>query len=180
MNRIERWDMYYEIQRLKQIGLKISQISRKMDISRNTVYKYLNMTLEEVDQEQQRWEKLNVYSDEIVKWLKAYPDLSASQVEDWLKEHHPGEIDVCESTVRNFVREMRKKHNIPKVVHRRDYESVDDPPMGQQMQVDFGETKLRDQKGKWVKLWFIAFVLANSRYKYVEWLNRPFTTMEKL
>ncbi|MCF8010053.1 MAG: hypothetical protein K9L17_04695 [Clostridiales bacterium] len=50
--------------------------------------------------------------------------------------------------------------------------------MGYQVQVDFSEEKLKDPNGKLHKLWFIAFVLSNSRQKYVEWLDRPFTTTD--
>ncbi|MGF9798599.1 DDE-type integrase/transposase/recombinase, partial [Brevibacillus agri] len=50
--------------------------------------------------------------------------------------------------------------------------------MGKQMQVDFGETKLRNSEGHTVKLWFITFVLSHSRYKYVLWQDRPFTTVD--
>lgn len=50
--------------------------------------------------------------------------------------------------------------------------------MGFQMQVDFGEKSLRDINGKWVKLRVITFVLSHSRYKYMEWLDRPFTTVD--
>jgi len=50
--------------------------------------------------------------------------------------------------------------------------------MGYQVQVDFGEKKLKDPDGILHKLWFIAFVLSNSRQKYVEWLDRPFTTAD--
>ncbi len=37
--------MYIEIYQLKQLGLNVSQIARKLNISRNTVYKYLDMSL---------------------------------------------------------------------------------------------------------------------------------------
>ena len=38
--------------------------------------------------------------------------------------------------------------------------------------------KQKSSDNKEVKLNFIAFVLANSRYKYKEWLDRPFTTQD--
>ncbi|WP_099083378.1 DDE-type integrase/transposase/recombinase [Desulforamulus profundi] len=44
--------------------------------------------------------------------------------------------------------------------------------------MDFGETKLLDANGQSVRLWFIGFVLAHSRYKYVEWSASPFTTRD--
>jgi transposase len=50
--------------------------------------------------------------------------------------------------------------------------------MGEQAQVDFGQTKQKTTNGKEVKLYFISFVLSHSRYKYVEWLDRPFTTRD--
>jgi transposase len=46
--------------------------------------------------------------------------------------------------------------------------------MGQQMQVDFGQIRVRTTEEKDKRLYFICFVLAHSRYKYVEWLDRPF------
>ncbi len=50
--------------------------------------------------------------------------------------------------------------------------------MGEQMQVDFGETWQDTPDKRKVKLYFIAFVLSHSRYKYMEWLDRPFTTRD--
>ena len=178
MKKLEWWTMYFETQRLKKLGLKISQIARALSLSRNTVYRYLELNPDDLDQEGERHKKLDSYTDEIVSWLKKYPDLSAAQVEDWLEEKNGKKIDACESTVRNFVRGIRKKHNIPKVMYQRTYEATEDQPMGQQAQVDFGELKLLDTSGNFIKLRFIAFVLAHSRYKYVEWLDRPFTTSD--
>ncbi len=178
MKKLEWWTMYFETQRLKKLGLKISQIARALSLSRNTVYRYLEINPEDLEQERERRKKLDVYTDKVISWLKKYPDLSAAQVEDWLEEKTGKKIEACESTVRNFVKEIRKKHNIPKVMYQRDYEASEDLPMGQQAQVDFGEFKLLDPNGNSIKLWFIAFVLAHSRYKYVEWFDRPFTTQD--
>lgn len=178
MKKLEWWSMYFETQRLKKLGLKISQIARALSLSRNTVYRYLELNPDDLDHEGERRKKLDIYTDEIVSWLKKYPDLSAAQVEDWLEEKNGKKLEACESTVRNFVREIRKKHNIPKVMYQRDYEATEDLPMGQQAQVDFGEIKLLDPNGNSIKLWFIGYVLAHSRYKYVEWFDRPFTTRE--
>ncbi len=177
MEERERWLMHGEIHRYKKMGLKIAQIARNLGITRNTVYSYLNFTPEEVLTLNggNRRKKLDDYEDIIVSWLRMFPDLSAAQIHDWLLErkYH---IDVCESTVRNYVRNLREIHNIPKKVESRSYEAIEDPPMGKQAQIDFGEDKFEDQYGKIVKKYFIAFVLSNSRHKYVEWLDKPFTT----
>jgi len=50
MNKAEGWNMYLDIQELKNMHFNVSQISRRLSLSRTTVYKYLNMTPEEMDQ----------------------------------------------------------------------------------------------------------------------------------
>jgi transposase len=175
--------MYLEVQNLKEIGLNVSQIARKLGVCRNTVYKYLDASPEEIRQVIKRGEcrrkKLDDYRKEIIGWLREYPDLSSAQIYDWLLERHP-EIEICEGTVRNYVQMLRKELDIPKVQaeRTREYEVVEDPPMGYQVQVDFGEKKLYDPYGQPVKVWCIAFVFSHSRYKYAEWRNRPFTTKD--
>lgn len=181
MKRLERWHMYFSIQRMKEQGLRVSQIARKLNISRNTVYKYLNMNPDEfnefLDGMETRTKILDSYEQEILEWLREYPDLSAAQVWDWLKERYP-DLKVGQSTVRSYVSYIRKKYGIPKVMQQRQYEAIPDPPMGAQMQVDFGETKMKNLKGQFVKLWFIAFVLSHSRHKFVHWQDRPFVTKD--
>jgi len=139
--------MYIEIYQLKQLGLNVSQIARKLNISRNTVYKYLNMSPEEmqafIESVKTRRKKLDPFESQVLQWLREYPDLSAAQIHDWLKERRL-DANVCESTVRHFVRHLRERHGIPKSKPMRQYEAVEDPPMGQQMQVDFGETRTHD------------------------------------
>lgn len=181
MRNEERWPMYFEIRKQKELGLRKSQVARNLNVSRNTVIRFWSMTLEEYKQFMEgletRSKKLESYEPEIVRWLREYPDLSAAQVMDWLKERY-GSLEVAESTVRNYVRGIRLEYGIPKAVRIRHYEAVEELPMGQQMQVDFGETKLRHPEGHLVKLWFITFVLSHSRYKYALWQDRPFTTVD--
>lgn len=181
MCKEERWTMYFIIQEQKKLGLRKSQVARNLNISRNTVIKFWNMTVDEykqfLDGLEIRSKKLELFEPEIVSWLRKYPDLSAAQVMDWLKERHEG-MEVAESTIRNYVRGLRMEYGIPKVMRIRQYQAVEELPMGKQMQVDFGETKLRHPEGHLVKLWFITFVLSHSRYKYALWQDRPFTTVD--
>lgn len=179
MGTTERWHNYINIDQWLEMGLNKTQIANRLKISRTTLYKYMNMTPEEYHQWNEemktRSKKADEYEAEISSWLRSSPDLSSAQVMDWLQERH-GQLEMCESTIRNYVREIRDKYGIPKVKYQRQYESVTDPPMGQQTQVDFGEMKLQDEHKQWKTLRFIAFVLSNSRHKYVEW--RPFTTKD--
>lgn len=103
--------------------------------------------------------------------------MTSAQIEDWLRERHPS-LKVSESTVRSYVRNLRKEYNIPRELNSRSYEAVPEMEMGEQMQVDFGETWQDTPDKRKVKLYFFAFVLSHSRYKYMEWLDRPFTTRD--
>lgn len=173
--------MYVDIRGMYNQKYSISAIAKKLDISRNTVYKYVNKTPEEMAEwtasTMTRKKKLDEHKELILYWLREYPDVSAAQVQDWLKEKFPT-YKVGESTVRSYVRGLREEYGIQKEARARDYEAVPDPPMGKQIQVDFGFMTVKNKQGKPVKLVFIAFVLAHSRYKYVEFQNRPFTTKD--
>ncbi|KRI44198.1 transposase [Acinetobacter baumannii] len=177
---MDKWEVYMSIHRLFKDGWAISKIAKKLGVSRNTVYKYLEMKPEEMAiwmaSSKVRVKKLDPYRELILSWLKEHPDLSAAQVQDWLKEKDET-LEVGESTIRSYVASLREDYQIPKVVQKRQYEAIPDPPMGQQAQVDFGT--FVTQKGKTdIRLWFITFVLSHSRYKYVEWLDRPFTVKD--
>lgn len=171
--------MYMEIHQLIKKGFSKSKVAEKIGVSRSTVYRNLNKPPSEMSDWvislQTRSKKLDPYKDLILSWLREHPDMSAAEVDDWLKEEYQ-ELEVGESTVRSYVRELRKEYNIKKETSPRSYEAIPDLPMGEQVQVDFGHTKQKSIDNTEVKLNFIAFVLSNSRYKYKEWLDRPFTT----
>lgn len=173
--------MYMEIHQLIKKGFSKTKVAKKLGVSRSTVYRKLKKSPSEhaewVDSLQTRRKKLDPYKELILSWLRKYPDMSAAQVEDWLKEKHKT-LKVGESTVRSYIRELRKEYKIKKETSLRIYEAIPDPPMGEQIQVDFGQTKQKTVDNKEIKLNFIAFVLSNSRFKYKEWLDRPFTTKD--
>lgn len=178
----EKLVLYIEIHQLRTKRLRISQIARKLKISRNTVYKYLNMTFEEAVEEFgtiERKKKLDPYRDWIVTWLQENPSMSGAQILDWLQEKFP-DLQVGESTVRRYVKEMREIYQIEKTDEPREHEAVDELPPGKQMQVDWGQTIQKTIDNKDIKLYFIAFVLSHSRQKYMEWQDRPFTTKDTI
>jgi len=90
MNVAEGWNMYSEIQSLKDMHFNVSQISRRLDLSRTTVYKYLNMSPEEIElileNQKKRTKKLDKHRDLIRSWLTQYRDMTSAQVLDWLQE----------------------------------------------------------------------------------------------
>jgi len=125
--------------------------------------------------QQKRIKKSDKYREEIIKWLKQYPSITAAQIYDWLEEKN-GKLNFNETTLRSYVREMREEYNILKEPVIREYEAVEDPPMCKQVQIDFGEKKVFDIEGREIKIYVMCFVLSHSRYKYCQWQARPFNT----
>lgn len=170
--------MYSKIQQLKQDGLRKAQVARNLGIDRKTVRKYWDMTLDEYQQIFQqlhnRNRKLDKYKEDILTWLYRHNDYTSAQILDLLWEKYPGEkSEICYSTLRRYVRELRAENNIPKGASPRQYQAIVDPPMGYQAQVDLGYTTLLDAEGKSHDLCVIAMVLSHSRHKYFEWFDRP-------
>lgn len=176
-------NIYHEVHRLNRLGFNKSQIERKVGVNRDTVRKYLEKNFKEMSEWtnglQNRKKKLDPYKDVIVDWLKEHNDMAASQIEDWLLEEYP-DIEVGSSTVRTYVNDLRDRYAIPKQKKIRQYEAVPEVEMGAQIQVDWGQTKQKTRKKEEIKLYFISFVLSHSRFKYIEWLDRPFTTKDTI
>lgn len=80
MKKGEGWQMYIKIQELKKMGLKKSQIARKLGISRPTLDKYINMTPDEFEKAiiQECSKKPDMYYEDILGWLKEFSDLSTA------------------------------------------------------------------------------------------------------
>ena len=178
---MERWHMYYAIHSMKNQGFSKRQIAEKRGLDFRTVSKYLAMTPEEFEEsvlKKERRRCLELYEGVVVDWLKRHPDMSAAQVYDWLKEHY--QVTVAERTARRFVEGLREKYAIPKAKESiRQYEALEDPPMGKQMQVDIGEAWVRDAyKLRHIKLYCIAAVMSHSRYKWGKWYARKPTALQ--
>ena len=175
---MKRWLMYYKIRSMKNEGFSKRQVADRLGINFRTVSKYLAMTPEEFDESlnRERRRKLDLYESIVVDWLKRYPDMSAAQVHDWLKEHY--QVSVSDRSARRFVEGIRKKYSIPKTKgYERQYEALEDPPMGKQMQVDLGETYVFDfHSRRRRKVHCVAFVLSHSRQKWGKWFTRPLTS----
>jgi hypothetical protein len=181
MNRyLEKLLMYHEVHRLDREGFSVSYIAKYLVMNWRTVKKYLSMSPQEyeeyIEAQSKRKRELAPYEHFVKVKLEQYPNTSASQMHDWLKEHYTGFPKVNSKTVYNFVMWVRQQHNIPKVNIDREYFVVDELPYGKQAQVDFGEYNIRTGTGKRKKVYFFTMVLSRSRYKYVCFSDVPFTT----
>lgn len=171
--------VYNSIHQLKERGFKRAAVAKQLHLNRRTVGRYWDMSVEEYEANLhsiRREGLLDEYRDQIVLWLRTYPSLTAAQVCDWLKEHYT--VSIAERTVSRYVKKLREEYGLRKHPNPRDYEAVPELPMGQQLQVDFGQISLKNVDGGMTKVYVAAFLLAHSRYKYAECQSRPFTAVD--
>ena len=171
---------YFQIKSMQQQGHSLSAISRHLSLDRRTIKKYLSMSEQEyetfLDSQSHRSKILLPYEGFVKDRLEQYRDTSAAQMHDWLKEHQADFPDVSQKTVFNFVSWIRKKHRLPVVKEHRQHQMVEETPYGHQAQVDFGVYNMRSSLGHRVKVFFFTFLLSRSRFKYVWFTDRPFTS----
>lgn len=112
---MERWLMYCKIQSMKVDGFSQRKISRLLGIHRDTVKKYWDMTPEEYDElilEPAKKSSLEQHKEQILAWLKEYPEVTAAEVHDWLKEKY--QITLTEGSTRKFVSKLRSEYDLKK------------------------------------------------------------------
>lgn len=173
------YNVYSKIQQFRQAGFSQRQVARRLGINRKTVKRYWEMPVNEYEEMSStvcRMQYLDKYQEQIMRWLREFPDMTAAQVCDWLREHYRDEIS--ERTVSRYVKQLREEYGLKKSVVPREYEAVPELPMGQQMQVDFGQKMMPNVGGGQTKIFVAAFVLSRSRYKYAQMQSRPFTSVD--
>ena len=105
-----RWDMFSEIHQLKQIGLKKAQVARKLEINVKTVSKYWEATPDEfaaMRQGGKKRSKAGALPGCDLEMVANIPDITCSQILDWIKEHYD-DYSVCERTLRRYVNHLRQ------------------------------------------------------------------------
>jgi len=172
--------MYHQIQKMFTDGWSITRISDFLGNNRRTTSKYVKMSEDEFlafqETQSNRQKILDPYEGFVKIKLEQYPDTPAAQMHDWLKEHYDHFPKVSQKTVYNFVMWVRQRHNIPMAATHREYCIIEESAYGEQAQVDFGEYNMRNGHGKRVKIYFFTMVLSRSRYKFVYFSLRPFTS----
>lgn len=180
---MKNWMDYMKIQELKRNHLNKSQASRKLGLDYKTVCKYWDMPAEVYakvsEGSKTRKKKPDEHKEFVVECLRKYPDMTASQLYDWIKERTGNKkLPFQKRGFQNYVNSIRKEYNVPKPESGRDYEAVEDPPMGKQAQVDMGEISLETPSGRHKKSYGFGMVMSNSRQKYIEWQLHPWTTAD--
>lgn len=171
---------YHEVHRMDREGFSIAKIADYLGMNWRTAKRLLSLSEEEFAEEltkpKGRKKTLEHYTDFVREKLELYPDTSAAQMHDWLKEHHQDFPSVNQKTIFNFVQSVRTTYNILRAESDRAYGMVQELPYGMQGQVDFGFYNMSTTLGKVRKVQFFTFVLARSRYKYILFQDTPFTT----
>lgn len=173
--------MWYKVRELFiNEKFSISEIRRRTGLDRSTIRKYLSMSESEfmdfVQRSRISSKKLDDYYDLVKQLLSKYPDYSAAQIEDLLKERDPEIVKVHSKTYYNYVQGVRKKEGISKPSKSiRQMEKLPETAYGFEAQVDFGERWQEQEDGSRIKVYFFSMVLSRSRYKYVYFQIYPFT-----
>lgn len=174
--------MWYKCKENSEKGLKKAQIARNIGHDVKTVRKYLSMSYDEF-KSSESYKRVYVrlldpYESKVYKWLDDQPDLSSSQIHDWLRERYPDLPQVNSKTVYNYVKYIRAKYNIakPTLSIYREYAPVEETAYGEYAQVDFGEMWMKRIDGRKLKVYFFVMVMCRSRKKYVWFSQTPFTS----
>jgi transposase len=168
--------MYQQVKKLKEIGHTITSIVSQTGLDFKTVKKYLKMSHEEYQIYfagfKQKVKCFDPYREEIIKIFQGAntSKVQASAIYDHLEEVH-GDLPGSERSFRNYMAYLRNNGELQSEPGRI-YEPVDPLPPGKQMQLDFGEYRLKDNR----KYYIFAAILSHSRCRYVKIYDRPLTT----
>lgn len=156
-------------------GLSIRAISQQLELSRNTVRRYLRQdeaAIQAAQEHRERVKKLDVHRDYIVHLLRTWPGLSSVKVARKLCEK-VGDLPVSKRTLRRYVGQVK---TTVASRQRRYYEPVLDMVPGVQCQVDPGELRGVLIGGEPRTVHFVVFVLSYSRLSYVGVSFAPLNT----
>lgn len=156
-------------------GLSIRAISRELDISRNTVRKYLQMdetAISAAQDDPSRKKRLDQHRNFLIQQLGRFPKLSAVKLARRLKDK-VGELEVSERSLRRYVQALKQQIATGQL---RYYEPVVDAVPGTQCQVDPGELRGVLIAGQERSVYFVVFVLSFSRLMYVGVAFKPLDT----
>ena len=151
-----------DIFQLKRAGHSIRFIARKLKLHRKTVRKYLESnSLPEYKRKEKKPSILEPYHQAIRDFLEE-DNYQATWILDRLRRMgYSGSYD----TLKLFVRTV-KEHN-----NRIAYTRFETEP-GHQAQVDWGDFKMTDARGKTSTVYAFVMVLGFSRAMYVEFVER--------
>ena len=145
------------IRNMREKGMSIKSIARELNISRNSVRKYMKSE-SLVKRNRKRKSKLDPYRDTIRELIERHNPSAIRILEGIRKKGYNGGYTI----LKDYCHELRKDRRI-QAVYR--YETE----LGKQSQVDFGEFGYIDMDGKHRKLYAFSMILGYSRMRYAEY-----------
>lgn len=171
--------MYQKIQTCKRQGLVKAEISRKLELDPRTVAKYYDMSeidyREYIKTHNYRYKVFSRYREDVMEVyrLNGYKKLNVTAVYDYLEEKK-GELPGNEKTLGNYIKYLFNMGQLKLDIKMRRYRKVPELPYGKQLQIDFGEYRVISG----LKVYIFGAVLSASRYKYIAFQDKPFTTLD--
>ncbi len=172
-------NMYRKIQSFKRRGFLKGEIARNLRLDPGTVARYYAMS----ESEYREYAQKHMYRDKVFDERKRsilevyreneFKKLEMAAVFAYLEEKH-GPLPGSEQTLRNYIKYLRETDQLKFSEKIRLYKKVPELPLGKQLQIDFGEYKTRSG----LKLYIFAAVLSASRYKYIAFQDKVFTTLD--
>ncbi len=156
-------------------GLGKKAIARELNISVNTVRKYLAMNEAAISgylEHHSRYKQLDAYRDYMIHLLETFPQLSAVKIQRKLQAKYP-ELTVSSRSVRRYVQQLKATVAGKQV---RYYQPILDHVPGEQCQVDPGELRGVLINGVETTVYFVVFVLSYSRLMSVALSDRAIDT----
>ena len=156
-------------------GLSIRRISHELQISRQTVRKYLKMdeqTINDTLSDPSRTKRLDDYRDYLIHQLKSYPKLSAVKLARRLQARI-GELPASNRSIRRYVRTLKQE---VATGQWRYYEPILEMAPGVQCQIDPGELRGVWINGREETVYVVVFILSYSRLMYVGVSFQPINT----
>ena len=168
---------FVEIQRLKKQGITRNEAVLKTKYTQYVIYKYWNMPedvfLKEKDQTKSEYSK---YRDIIIEIINENGTLPANVIHDRLKERVGAENLASMNSFYRYLKSLKQRMGLSdKKVSVR--QMVEETPMGEEAQVDFGQYQMPNMYGSVNRVYFFCMVLSYSRMKYVYFLSEPFDSL---
>jgi transposase len=176
--------MMCKIKSKQESGLSIRATSRELNLSKNTVHKYYNMSQDSIDSYRSNYTRKSQFDIALTlieEKLSNDEDLSATNLFRSVKESHP-DITAEIRAFRNYIHPIRLKYK--ELKQHRIYTPVIYTAKECKVQADFGEFKMPNAtkiSGKLTTLiYFLSFVFSHSTTRFVVYQTRHFNTNDSL
>lgn len=168
------YNQFKNIKELQNIGISQVEIAGQLGIGRDRVRTWWNKTEEDFwSLERQISGDMDNYRAFVVDLLKICPQIRGTNIYLKLQGGFPN-FSVKLPAFYKFVKQFRIENDLEQF-GKRLTTARESLPAGEEMQVDFGEFKLRTMYGTWVKAYFACFVLSYSNFRYIHFEPKPFT-----